>query len=258
VPCAKECFASFTCPRPCIANVAGNGEAKERKPTLPSAGAFPASPTWVLWFGQQTIKHFTASDRLRVFGTLDLDPRQRVRAGLGLADDPSRSCSHASSKNRAPSPSKCSTHHGTHDAWPAAKGCLRNCPARRSAREAFSFSNRGTRESRAKEFWKGCLGALCAQRVGRGRDGVMRRQLLRGRQRRPQLGKPELLPRHQAEQLRKRRHVGARNDNAGAVLHPRSVARVHWRAERSGDWRVTQHLANVVSLVVDLPDPYDD
>lgn len=100
MPCAKECFASFICPRPCIANVAGNGEAKERKPTrkktlaaagdghaspaqtrtrnqtptcrrarsavvragrflLPSAGAFPATPIWVLSFRQQTTPRST-------------------------------------------------------------------------------------------------------------------------------------------------------------------------------------------------------
>ena len=39
-----------------------------------------------LSFGQQTIKPFPVSNSLRIVGILNLDPRKRVRAALGLAD----------------------------------------------------------------------------------------------------------------------------------------------------------------------------
>jgi hypothetical protein len=42
---------------------------------------------FALSFGQRTIKHFRASNRLRIVGIFDLDPGRRVRASLGLADD---------------------------------------------------------------------------------------------------------------------------------------------------------------------------
>jgi hypothetical protein len=42
---------------------------------------------FALSFGQRTIKHFRASNRLQVVGILDLDPSKRITAGLRLADD---------------------------------------------------------------------------------------------------------------------------------------------------------------------------
>jgi len=54
---------------------------------------------FVLSLRWQTLKPFPSSDRLRVAGIFDLDPRKRIWTGLGLADNSFQACLHTSSKN---------------------------------------------------------------------------------------------------------------------------------------------------------------